>query len=698
MLLFNLITEYSIFLLVPCLVLAFLYSWLFYRRDESLSEVPSVLKKILRIVRFVLVAVLAFFLLSPMLRYFSTSVQKPLVIFAIDNSQSVILGKDSSFYKENFRKQVEQLRETYGENYDVQTIAFGDDVKETDTLKFNAKRTDFSSLFNYIQAAYSNRNVGAIVIASDGIYNSGGNPLYLQTGFKCPVYTISLGDTIHYKDLAIEDVIYNKVAFKGNTFSVKVIVRAEKSGNLNLVVKISNKQQVISDYKKIIDKDDLTEEIMFEIKAENPGLQHFMISVVPVNGEITTVNNYRDIVIDVLESKQKVLLLVNSPHPDAGAIKAALETNPNFELTYSTGDAFKGNVSDYNLIMLHQLPSKNNPATQIIQNAINAKVPMLFILGSQTSLNSFNRIETGLQLNQTSQKYEEAYPVFSTDFVQFQGNFENNQVMKDYPPLNVPFGDYKIKSGENVLFQQRIKSITTSKPLFLFFDNFFENRVGIICGEGLWRWRLKDYSSNTNHDLFYELINKITQYLSLKVKKDRFNVSFKNIYPENEQVIMGAELYDENFEPVNEPDVMIEITSSENKKYPYSFSKTGQFYQLNAGMFAPGDYSFKATAQLGDKKFEKNGRFIVSAINVESSKLVANHKLMEQLALKNNGKCFDKGDFSGIKNEIMSNKDITAISYPEKKLTELIGLKYIFFALILLLTFEWFIRKYFGTY
>jgi hypothetical protein len=698
MLLFSLITEYSLLLLIPCLGMAFLYSWIFYRKDESLNEIPLLLKWILRIVRFILVMVIAFFLLSPMFRYFSNSVQKPIIIFAVDNSESIAMGNDSMFYKKQFNNQLNKLTSDFGENYDIQVLSFSDDVKQKDSLSFNGKHTDFSKLFSYVQATYSNRNVGALVIASDGIYNSGSNPLYLQTGFKCPVYTIALGDTVHYKDLSIEDVIYNKVAFKGNRFSLKTIVQADKAINSTMIVTVKHGKETVSSVQEKINSNEYSNEFLFEINADNPGLQHYQILISPVQGEITTVNNFRDIVVDVLESKQKVLLLVNSPHPDAGAIKAALETNPNFDLTYSTGDAFKGNVADYNVVFLHQIPSKSFSATQIIQNAINAHVPLLFILGSQTSLSTFNRIETGLQINQTSQKLEEAYPVLNNDFVQFQVPTGFEDVLKDYPPLNVPFGDYKLKPGAYTLFQQRIKTISTSKPLMVFYDNFFESRVGIICGEGLWRWRLKDYYSNSNHEIFYDLINKITQYLSLKIKKEQFNVTCKNIYPENEPLIIGAELYNDNFEPVNDPEVVIEISNPEKKKFPFSFNKTGQFYQLNAGIFSPGDYTYTATTQIGEKKLQKSGKFVVAAINIESSKLIANRKLMEQLALKNNGKCYDKNSLMQVATEIKSNKDVTAISYSEKKLTELIQLKTLFFALLLLLSFEWFIRKYFGSY
>ncbi len=698
MLLFSLITENTLWLLIPCIGIAFLYSWFFYRKDNSIEEIPRFLKYLIRAFRFIVVLVLAFFLLSPMFRYFSTNVQKPILVFAVDNSKSVAMANDSVYYQTKFQKEYSDLIKSFSDNYEIVKINFGDNARNYDSINFEDKRTDFSKLFDYIQATCSNKNVGAIVVASDGLYNAGINPLYIQSGLNCPIYAIVLGDTTPRKDIRIEDIIFNKVVFKGNSFSIKLIVKSDKCKGENLQVNVTHNKNIIANYQNIVKTDEYTDEILFEIKADEPGLQHYLISVTPKPGEITTVNNYRDIVVEVLDSKQKVLLLVNSPHPDAGALRSALETNPNFDVTYSVVDDFKGNITDYNLIILHQLPSKTNAATQIIQTAINSKVPMLFSIGSQTLITAFNRISTGLQINQTSQKYDEAYPLLNNSFVQFQFPQNLQDAMKDYPPLNVPFGDYKANSGGYVLFQQRIKSISTSKPLVLFFDNFNDSRVGIICGEGYWRWRLKDYFNNSNHDAFNEIINKTVQYLTLKIKKEKFNVTYKNIYFENEPLLFGAELYNDNFEPVNEPDVIIDITNSEKKKFSYTFSKTGQFYSLNAGTFPPGDYNYISSTQLGDKKYTKSGKFVVASVNIESAKLVANKKLMEQLAVKNNGKCYDVNSMNSLAVEITKNKDIVSVSYTEKKLAELINFKIIFFVLVLLLSFEWFIRKYFGSY
>ena len=60
-------------------------------------------------------------------------------------------------------------------------------------------------------------------------------------------------------------------------------------------------------------------------EAGKPGLKHYTVTIEPVENERNTKNNSADFVINVLENKQKILILSDGPHPDIGAIKNTLE-------------------------------------------------------------------------------------------------------------------------------------------------------------------------------------------------------------------------------------------------------------------------------------------------------------------------------------------------------------------------------------
>ncbi|RLD37637.1 MAG: hypothetical protein DRI83_03610, partial [Bacteroidetes bacterium] len=181
---------------------------------ENKNEFPVWVKRLLGVSRFVLVTLIAFLLLSPLLRLSSRTVEKPIIVVAQDNSMSVVLNDDSSYYRNEYLTSLNHLIERLSEDYEVRLFTFGDEVIPLttayfDTLGFDKRETDISSLFEMMDIRFVNRNLGAMIIATDGIFNKGFNPLYQASGVSCPVYTLALGDTSVRRDAFLKRVLYN---------------------------------------------------------------------------------------------------------------------------------------------------------------------------------------------------------------------------------------------------------------------------------------------------------------------------------------------------------------------------------------------------------------------------------------------------------------------------------------------------------
>lgn len=647
--------------------------------------------------RFVTVLILSFLLLSPFIKTVSNYIEKPLIIIAQDNSASVMICKDSTLYRGEYRSEMEKLISRISVDFDVKTFSFGDKPESNIKWTFNDKQTDISELFNDLKNKYANKNVGAVVLATDGLYNKGSNPAYLTKDINYPVYPIAMGDTAIQKDQIISKVNYNKIAFLGNKFPIEINVDIRKLPGISTQMNVYNNGQKVFTKQIITNSDSYKETITMQADAVKSGLQHFKIEIIPVQNEISTSNNYKDIVIDVIDSKQKVLILANAPHPDIAALRNALATNQNLQVDFFTADKFTGNLTAYNLIILHQLPSKNNSFSTELSQIISKTIPVLYIIGGQSSLENINNIHSGFTIRQSRNSFDESQGFFNKQFSLFQISAEMQDFISKTPPLITPFGDYKYSDNQSILLFQKISSVTTSRPLILFNINT-EGKSGFITGEGLWRWRMMDYVLYSNHELFDELINKITQYLALKINKESFIVNTKKVINENEPLPFDAEVYNESYELINSQEVSVEITNSQHNKFSYIFEKSGNAYHLNAGIFPTGDYSWTAKTIRGKKDLLKNGKFTVVPMNVEGENTIADYQLLHQLATATNGKVFIPSEVNKIYENIKSNSDIVPISYAEKQMKELISFKWIFILILTLISTEWFCRKYFGGY
>ena len=433
------------------------------------------------------------------------------------------------------------------------------------------------------------------------------------------------------------------------------------------------------------------------LDAKKKGILRYRISINKLDGEVTYLNNTTDVFINVIENKQKVLILSSAPNPDIAALRSAIESSINYEVLSIPVGEFSGRVSDYNLCILHGLPSKNNAASGIIDNLKNAGVPLWFILSSNTDINTLNNLSSGIQVANNRGSMQDVYPSLSNGFSLFTFSDLLSEKIKEWPPLTAPFGVYSMKSGSSALLNQKIGTVSTTQPLMLFSEQGNYKSV-VLGGEGLWRWRLADYNSNGNHDLSNELILKTVQYLSVKDDKSPFKVNLKNAFKENEAIVIDAELYNESGQLTNLPEAKITITDQNKKQFPYVFSRTEKAYTLNVGQFPVGKYTYKADVKLGDKLFNRSGEFSVNALQLETVNTIANHQLLNSIAVRSSGKMYMAGNYQKLIDDLKKQEDLKPMSYTRKKMEDMIDFPWVFFTLILLVATEWFIRKRSGGY
>ncbi|HKK40369.1 MAG TPA: hypothetical protein VJ949_13195, partial [Cryomorphaceae bacterium] len=201
----NLTLEYPTWALLLCPVAGLLFAGLLYFRNRSIAEVSKGALWTLSILRFLLVTIVAFLLLGPLVRYFDISIEPPVVAIVTDNSSSLLLGEDSAQTAQRVRDIYAQLRNDFSADYEVATYTFGAELSEGGEIDFSEPVTDISSVFSSLNDRYANRNLGAVVLLSDGIYNRGRNPRYVNNGLKAPVYTVAFGDTTLKRDARIAE-------------------------------------------------------------------------------------------------------------------------------------------------------------------------------------------------------------------------------------------------------------------------------------------------------------------------------------------------------------------------------------------------------------------------------------------------------------------------------------------------------------
>lgn len=693
--------EYPVWFILLCLLLGAALALVLYYRNRQ-DDFPRWLVHSLAILRFVSVSLISFLLLSPLIRTIIRTHEKPLIILGLDNSQSIRMNKDSVFYLTDFQDQVQQTIEELKRDYDLRIYSLGTTANRIEPvsgrfLSLDEKQTDLSDLFDQVEAGYSNRNIGAVILATDGIYNKGMNPLYSSQDLSYPLYTIALGDTSVQRDVILARVNYNRIAYLGNTFPIEIAINAHKfSGNRSRLT-ISKNDSVL--FSRNIDflNDHFSESMMTELKASQTGLNRYRVSLSRLEGEITYGNNTMDIFIEVLDSRQKILILYHAPHPDISAIKSAIQANINYEVEDMPLNRFNGELSGYNLLILHQIPARKGNQNAFLTQLGDSDVPVLFIIGNQSNLSVLNRLEMGLTVVPAQEMTNEARAAFNKEFMLFHLDQDIRTQVENFPPLMSPFGDYRLPPHVNVLMYQRIGKVVADLPLIAFIENN-NRKTGYIMGEGVWKWRLSNYADTENHNAFDQTLLKIIQYLAVKEEKGFFNLSYKSYYYENEQVEMTAEVYDKSYELINTPDVEITIENQEGTRFPFVFGRKGQTYYLMAGNYPPGNYYFRARVTVGNEVYTKTGQFSVEEVDAEMTSTRADHLLLYNLASRHGGVMISPDRLKELPALLRERDDIKTLIYTRKSFNEFNNIIWVLVLIVVLLSTEWFLRKYKGSY
>lgn len=687
--------EYSKFLIIVAVAIAAATSFLLYYKDKLFKELANWKIILMSSLRFVFVLIVLLLLLNPVFKSSGIEIQKPILVFVQDNSSSILLNKDSIYYQTQYKTDIDNLLEDLKTRFDLRYLQFDENVESEKDLNFQGQLTNISSIFSEVVARYSGMNLSAVILATDGIYNSGENPIYL-TNINFPVYSIALGDTISQKDLILKDIIHNHVSFLGNKFPVRIFVSAEKCPEKESELIIRKNDKIVYQSKFELPQNSNIKTIDLELLADNVGNQQYSVELKALESEISYQNNFADFIINVVDNRNKILLLANSPHPDLGAIKSALKDNPDFELEVKYIESFDKNIKDYDLVVFHQLPSIKNTATNIFTELSKTTTPMLFIIGSNTSLLAFNALDKGLNIVVNSNKLDEAIPSYNSNFVAFAPGVDPS-FYKNLSPLKVNFGDYKFTAESKVLLTQSVNGIKTNRPL-LAFTEIGSSKIGFLTGEGIWKWRLDDFKQNYDHEAFNTLINKTFQYLLVKRVQDKLNVDYKQVYNENETVIINASFYDETFELVPNLELSLSLKNDKGKEFKFNFSNFGNSYRLDMARLPVGKYDFIVKTKFDNKNHEFFGQFLVKSINIEALVTSANHQILYQLAENTGAKVFYPSQIHNISREIQNNENIVDLAYKVEKNYNLSDIYLIFFIILLFATFEWILRKYWGAY
>lgn len=657
------LTDYPWYFIPLCLLTGAAYAATLYfvgRRPFNRG-----LRWLLSLLRFLAVGAIAFLLLAPMSRQTVHEQQKPHLVLAQDVSASVTECADSAF---SLQSMIPALEERFRVTY----TTFG-----------TTGETNLGAVLD----RYQGDDVAAMVLASDGIHNRGLNPTSAAERLAFPVHCIALGDTTPRRDALPCNLRCNRIAMMGGSFPVEFDVKASLlEGHSSQVTIRDHDGHQLFQQRIAYSSNHFGTTLTAQLPANQAGLQRYTLHLAPVDNEATAANNTLTFYVDVLDTRRRVVIFANAPHPDLAALKRSIETNPHYEAeVVMAEDAENGKWKagdDVSLAVMHNLPSQRHPSLTYA-NAL----PAIYIIGIQTDLPRFNALHQGLEIVSKATGTNEVTALRRNEFSLFRLDESDFDALEALPPLAAPFGEVRMTPDVQTLLTARLGSLDTRLPLVAATAQG-EQRRAFVWGEGLWRWRLADWQAHETFEHVDHLVTQLVAFTALQTSRNRLQVEAARSYAEGEPIVLHATLYDEAYEPTNRPDVVFSL-EGDSLKADYTFSREAGGYSLVLPPLNEGLYRFRAAADGQTSE----GSFAVEALNLERQRLAADHRLLATLASLTGGQTYLPDQVESLKAQLSALKPTI---YTHTRYAEFLRLPLVLGLIILLLAAEWVLRKYHG--
>ncbi|WP_407557505.1 VWA domain-containing protein [Winogradskyella sp. 4-2091] len=648
------------------------------------SKFKSNLKHLLTALRTISIFGILLLLINPKFESFTYFDEKPTLVLAVDNSESVSYLKQA----DNAKQLLDALEENseLNDRFNIETYSFGKSVSSLDSLNFNKRQSNLALALKQFGEVYANQTA-PIVMLSDGNQTYGSDYSYVAKSIKQPVYPLILGDSTVYSDLSIKQLNVNRYVYLKNKFPVEIIANYSGTESITTELKIWSGNSVVFRKQLQFSASKTSEIISTALMANSVGVKTYRVELVPLESEKNKVNNSKNFGVEVIDQKTNIALVYDRMHPDLGALKKSIESNEQRSVSILKPNDYLSKINDFQLVVLYQ---PNNTFNSVLKEIQDQKINTFIISGETTNWNILNESQDYFKQKITNQT-ENYQPSLNRNYGTF---IVENLDFSSFPPLKSEFGTLQISVPFETLLYKSVNGITTEDVLLATIE-VDGTKHAILNGEDIWKWRAQSFLNTNSFNNFDEFINKFVQYLSSNKKRKRINIDYKSFYNGNDDVIISAQYFNKNFEFDNSASLSIILKNKEDesiREVPLLLNNGN--YTVDLSGISAGLYDF--TIKHNSESVSSSGSFQVLEYNVEQQFLNADISKLKALAINSEGEAYFANQSQLLIEHLLADKRYATIQKSTKNIVPLIDWKYLLGIIVLSLFAEWFIRKYNG--
>ncbi|HXD15453.1 MAG TPA: glutamine amidotransferase [Vicinamibacterales bacterium] len=299
---------------------------------------------VLTVLRMAALALVVFCLFRPTLVVKAAIPQQNVVAVLMDDSRSMQIGDwtnnqpRAEFLRQELAANTSPLLKSLSDRFLVRTFRFSNTSARVNSVKdltFGGSQTKIGTALDGVREELAGLPVAGIVLVTDGADTTEGsltNTLLNLKAEKLPVFTVGVGSAKLPRDIQIDRVSTPRTVLKGASLLVDAVITQSGYSGQTVTLDVEDDGRIVGSQKVQFPVDGSPAAVRVRATASTPGPRVFTFKVAPQQGEVVTQNNQRDSLVEVRDTRERILYFEGEPRSEMKFINRAVADDKNLQI------------------------------------------------------------------------------------------------------------------------------------------------------------------------------------------------------------------------------------------------------------------------------------------------------------------------------------------------------------------------------
>lgn len=196
-------------------------------------------------------------------------------------------------------------------------------------------------------------SLAGIVLISDGVENAGSKAVAaadLAQTAGIPIFAVGIGSVEPQRSVLVSDLVAPRRAFPGDLLTVTAHVQGSGFAGRAVQVELTRQpagdatapRESIAKERIVLEENGELVPIHFELESPTVGRFKYAVEVSPLAGDTNREDNRREVEVEIVDRKTRVLLIAGGPSRDYRFLRTLLFRDPSMEVDVLLQSALSG--------------------------------------------------------------------------------------------------------------------------------------------------------------------------------------------------------------------------------------------------------------------------------------------------------------------------------------------------------------------